>query len=108
MGSQRQFWVINKQATTGGLDEGDFDRVTATLKFVGPHTLLYVDNAAPAKELTYGTEDLVEDFTIRYLPTSHWVNQEAPDEVNCIVEAWLTGRPVPDFQTSRGISEGTK
>ncbi len=74
-----------------------------------PTLMVWGENdPALGKELTYGTEDLVEDFTIRYLPTSHWVNQEAPEEVNRIVEAWLTGQPVPDFQTSRLISEGTK
>lgn len=52
-------------------------------------------------ELTYGTEELVADFTIRYLPTSHWVNQEMPEETNAIVEAWLTGRPVPDYAAPR-------
>ena len=74
-----------------------------------PTLMVWGENdVALGKELTYGTEDLVEDFTIRYLPTSHWVNQEAPEEVNRIVEAWLTGQPVPDFQRSRLSSEGTK
>ena len=65
-----------------------------------------VNDKALGKELTYGTEELVEDFTIRYLATSHWVNQEAPEEVNRIVEAWLTGQPVPDFEADRSSREG--
>jgi pimeloyl-ACP methyl ester carboxylesterase len=61
---------------------------------------------ALGKELTYGTEALVEDFTIRYLPTSHWVNQEMPDETNAIVEAWLMGKPVPDFNPTPRLAPG--
>jgi pimeloyl-ACP methyl ester carboxylesterase len=35
--------------------------------------------------------------TLRYLPNvSHWVPQEAPETVNAMLEAWLTGRPVPE------------
>src|SRR5262249_37290094 len=50
---------------------------------------------ALGKELTYGTEKLVRDFTIHYLPNaSHWVQQDAPDQVNALMEAWLT-RTVP-------------
>jgi pimeloyl-ACP methyl ester carboxylesterase len=51
---------------------------------------------ALGKELTYGTEAFVRDFTIRYLPgVSHWVQQEAPEAVNAMLEAWLTGKAVP-------------
>jgi epoxide hydrolase 4 len=55
------------------------------------------EDAALGKELTFGTEDLVEDFTLRYLPgVSHWVQQEAPQPVNAMLKAWLTGAPVPE------------
>jgi pimeloyl-ACP methyl ester carboxylesterase len=51
---------------------------------------------ALGKHLTYGTEKLVKDLTLRYLPdVSHWVQQEAPETVNAMIEAWLTGREVP-------------
>lgn len=54
------------------------------------------EDTALGKELTYGTADLVSDFTIRYLPgVSHWVQQEAPEAVNAMIEAWLSGREVP-------------
>jgi len=54
------------------------------------------EDAALGKELTYGTEKLVTDFTIRYLPqVSHWVQQEAPEAVNSMIRAWIEGRPVP-------------
>ena len=51
---------------------------------------------ALGKHLTNGTERLVKDLTVRYLPdVSHWVQQEAPETVNAMMEAWLTGRDVP-------------
>jgi hypothetical protein len=38
----------------------------------------------------------VRDLTLRYLPrVSHWVQQEAPEKVNAMIEAWLKGEPVP-------------
>ena len=44
------------------------------------------------KELTYGTEKYVSNLTLRYLPNvSHWVQQEAPETVNAMIEAWLFG-----------------
>jgi epoxide hydrolase 4 len=53
-------------------------------------------DTALGKELTYGTENFVSKLTLRYLPNvSHWVQQEAPETVNAIIEAWLLGRSVP-------------
>jgi len=50
------------------------------------------EDSALGKELTHGTEALVRDFTLRYLPgVSHWVQQEAPEQVNAILEEWLRG-----------------
>ena len=50
------------------------------------------------KELTDGTDRLVTDLTLRYLPgVSHWVQQEAPEVVNETIEAWLAGRTRPDW-----------
>ncbi|HEX2486175.1 MAG TPA: alpha/beta hydrolase [Myxococcota bacterium] len=47
-------------------------------------------------ETTYGTERHVANLTLRYLPgVSHWVQQEAPEAVNAMLEAWLEGKPVP-------------
>jgi pimeloyl-ACP methyl ester carboxylesterase len=52
---------------------------------------------ALGKETTYGTERYVHDLTLRYLPNaSHWVQQDAPETVNAMLEAWLSGRPVPE------------
>ncbi len=48
-------------------------------------------------ETTHGTERWVADLTFRTLPAvSHWVQQDDPDTVNAMLEAWLSGRPVPD------------
>jgi pimeloyl-ACP methyl ester carboxylesterase len=64
---------------------------TPTLMVWGEH------DAALGKETTYGTEKYVSDLTLRYLPeVSHWVQQEAPETVNAMLEAWLTDRPVPE------------
>lgn len=55
VGDRRSFWVLNntEAASPGGtLDEGDFDRVNATLKFVGTSTQLFIDDSAPAGGLT--------------------------------------------------------
>jgi epoxide hydrolase 4 len=53
-------------------------------------------DTALGKELTYGTQEYVGNLTLRYLPNvSHWVQQEAPETVNAMIEAWLLGRDVP-------------
>jgi pimeloyl-ACP methyl ester carboxylesterase len=49
------------------------------------------EDIALCKETTYGTEQYVPNLTVRYLPrVSHWVQQEAPETVNAMLEAWLT------------------
>lgn len=54
-------------------------------------------DVALGRELTEGTGALVDDLTLRYLPdVSHWVQQEAPESVNAMIRAWLTGAPVPE------------
>ncbi len=55
-------------------------------------TLLIWGEADVALDIatTAGTEAHVRDFTLRRLPAvSHWVQQEAPEAVNAILEAWL-------------------
>jgi len=54
------------------------------------------EDTALGKATTHGTDAYVRDLTLRYLPgVSHWVQQEAPETVNAMLEAWLTGQPVP-------------
>jgi len=56
------------------------------------------EDVALTKETTYGTGEFVADLTIRYLPrVSHWVQQDAPEAVNAMMAAFLTGRPVPEL-----------
>jgi pimeloyl-ACP methyl ester carboxylesterase len=48
------------------------------------------DDAALGKELTYGTERLVRDFHIEYIPNcSHWVQQDRPELVNDYMRDFL-------------------
>ena len=65
-----------------------------------PTLLLWGENdIALGKELTYGTEEFVEDLTLRYFPgVSHWIQQEVPEAVNAALEAWLDGAEVPEYR----------
>jgi pimeloyl-ACP methyl ester carboxylesterase len=48
------------------------------------------EDAALGKELTYGTEQYVQHFQIRYIPKcSHWVQQEQPELVNRYIREFL-------------------
>lgn len=54
------------------------------------------EDTALDKATTVGTDKYVRDLTLRYLPgVSHWVQQEAPEKVNAMIEAWIKGEPVP-------------
>jgi pimeloyl-ACP methyl ester carboxylesterase len=59
-------------------------------------------DTALGMELTVGTDRLVSDLTVRYLPgVSHWAQQEAPDVVNDTIVHWLgrAGRRAPTPST---------
>jgi pimeloyl-ACP methyl ester carboxylesterase len=46
--------------------------------------------------MTDDAGEWVTDLKRRFLPgIGHWVQQEAPNEVNEILSAWLTDAPVP-------------
>lgn len=48
------------------------------------------EDSALGLETLEGTEGFVRDLTIRRLPNvSHWVQQEAPEQVNAILAEWL-------------------
>jgi pimeloyl-ACP methyl ester carboxylesterase len=50
------------------------------------------EDKALGKELTYGTQEYVKDFQIRYIPNcSHWVQQEEPALVNKYMREFLVG-----------------
>ena len=55
-------------------------------------------DVALSKISSMGTEDHVDDFTIRYFKgISHHVQQDAPDEVNTMLTAFLQNRPIPEY-----------
>ncbi|MCM1982055.1 alpha/beta fold hydrolase [Lyngbya confervoides] len=55
-------------------------------------------DVALGRELTLGTHRYVRDLQIRYIPTcGHWVQQEAPQEVNQYILDWLAS-PLGDPQ----------
>ncbi len=56
-----------------------------------------LEDTALTRETTDGTDELVDDLTLRFLPqVSHWVQQEAPEVVNAMLAAWLDDEPVPE------------
>lgn len=63
-----------------------------------PTLFLWGDaDSALSFRTTRGTEQYVSDLTFRVLPgISHWIQQEAPEAVNAMLEAWLTGMRVPE------------
>lgn len=53
-------------------------------------------DVALCKAATYGTDAWVKPLTVRYLPkASHWVQQDDPEQVNAMLEAFVRGQPVP-------------
>lgn len=60
-------------------------------------------DVALTKAVTFGTDAFVKDLTLRYLPdASHWVQQDQPELVNAMLEAWLAGEPVPEAPEAGG------
>ncbi len=56
-----------------------------------------LQDVALSRETTNGTDQFVNDLTMRFLPgVSHWVQQEAPEAVNAMLLAWFAGEPVPE------------
>lgn len=56
-----------------------------------PTLMIWGEDDIPlGKELTYGTEQYVRDFQLKYIPhCSHWVQQERPDLVNQYMREFL-------------------
>jgi pimeloyl-ACP methyl ester carboxylesterase len=49
------------------------------------------NDVALGKGLTYGTEEYVQNLKLHYLPgVSHWVQQEAPEQVNALLREHLS------------------
>lgn len=64
-----------------------------------PTLFLWGDaDVALSVRTTRGTENYVSDLTFRVFPgVSHWIQQEAPEAVNAMIEAWLNGARVPEY-----------
>jgi pimeloyl-ACP methyl ester carboxylesterase len=57
---------------------------------------------------TRGTEQYVSNLTFRVFPgVSHWIQQEAPEAVNAMLEAWLSGQRVPEYDEVAQLSNTT-
>ncbi|WP_298304620.1 alpha/beta hydrolase [uncultured Erythrobacter sp.] len=66
------------------VDPGDFTIDIPTLMVWGE------EDIAIDIHCTHGTEEWVSDLTLKQLPgVSHWVQQDAPEQVNTILEEWL-------------------
>lgn len=62
-----------------------------------------VQDVALTEACTWGTGDWVSALTLRYLPqASHWVQQDEPEQVNAMLDAFLAGRPVPHADGASG------
>lgn len=70
------------------------DRSTPAPMIETPTLMIWGEaDAALSIENTRGYEKLVRDFTLERLPrVSHWVQQEAPDEVNARLSTWLAAK----------------
>ncbi len=97
-------------ALTGGINYyraqilgGGFRRLTArgfpTIQT--PTLILWGEDDPVLVPSTIGrAEDLIQDLTLRFLPgIGHWIQQEAPEDVNEMLSAWLTDQPVPGSAT---------
>ena len=69
-----------------------FDRATRPIET--PTLMIWgEDDMALDIALTQGNEAFVRDLTLRRLPgVSHWVQQDAPEEVNRLIGEWALGK----------------
>ena len=53
--------------------------------------------------ITDDADAWVRNLTRRFIPgAGHWVQQEAPETVNAMLEAWLEGKEVPEAASPAG------
>ncbi len=71
-----------------------------------PTLFLWGDaDSALSFRTTEGTEKYVSNLTFRVFPgVSHWIQQEAPEAVNEMIEAWLAGKRVPEYSELNAVS----
>lgn len=77
---------------------GGMNRITSRgFPIIETPTLLIWGEQDPIlpPEIIRDADTWVTDLTVRFIPDAgHWVQQEAPETVNSILEEWLTGQPV--------------
>ncbi len=103
VGDTREFWVINDlEGTSDGLTAEDFDRIGATLKFVGRNTLVYLDDDAPQPGLTQADIDRLGGIYDDYLYEADvdFFGEPSDNDENDRVILLLT--PVVNSLTPRG------
>ncbi len=55
------------------------------------------DDVVLGRDLALASLPFVKDLTLRWLPgVSHWAQQDAPEQVNAMLAAFLRGAPVPE------------
>ncbi|PWT95543.1 MAG: epoxide hydrolase [Candidatus Melainabacteria bacterium] len=91
-----------RAALQGGLNR---QRRLGMKKIEVPTLLLWgEEDPVLLKESSYGAEHYVSDLTLRYLPgVSHWTQEEAPELVNSMLQAFLNGQPVPESPALVGV-----
>jgi pimeloyl-ACP methyl ester carboxylesterase len=71
-----------------GADGGADGKIATPTLMIWGDDDLYLDVA-----LTQDNEDFVKDFTLKRLPkVSHWVQQDASDEVNLLIAEWASAK----------------
>jgi pimeloyl-ACP methyl ester carboxylesterase len=73
---------------------------SADIPIIHVPTLFLWGDADTALSLrtTIGTEKYVSNLTFRvFSGVSHWIQQEAPEAVNAMIEAWLSDKRVPEY-----------
>jgi hypothetical protein len=102
VGDQREFWMINNIDDLVQLNERDFDRVSATLKFVGGHTLIYIDDDTPAAGFSQDEIDALGELYDRVLYVSDADHFGEPTDIDGNGRVILLLSPMVNSLSPRG------
>ncbi|UCF20729.1 MAG: hypothetical protein JSU87_04785, partial [Gemmatimonadota bacterium] len=102
VGDKKDFWVLNDVEATDSLTEEVFDRITATLKFIGANTLLYLDDASPSPGLTQADIDFLGDLYDRRLYDADVDHFGEPSDVDDNDKVIILLSPTVNSLTARG------
>jgi len=81
LGDTRDFHVVNTEGVVNITDPNDFDEVTATLRYIGSHTLVYVDDRTPPANVPHSLiEEIGDNFDDDVYPTDRAVFGNESDE----------------------------